>query len=62
MSTTAGSDDGEDLDDLLFSGDGHWREAQHDWGNPEDALRQVDFMKVLEPAWRSCRASRAVSS
>jgi RNA polymerase sigma-70 factor (TIGR02943 family) len=48
MSTTASSDDGEDLDELLFSSDGHWREAQHDWGNPEDALRQVDFMRVLE--------------
>lgn len=48
LSTTAGSDDGEDLDELLFSADGHWRETQHDWGNPEDALRQVDFMRVLE--------------
>lgn len=48
MSTTASSDDAEDLDDLLFASDGHWREMQHDWGNPEDVLRQVDFMKVLE--------------
>jgi RNA polymerase sigma-70 factor (ECF subfamily) len=48
LSTTASSDDGEDLDDLLFAADGHWREMQHDWGNPEDALRQMDFMKVLE--------------
>ncbi|MFT7773216.1 sigma-70 family RNA polymerase sigma factor [Roseateles sp.] len=48
LSTTAGSDDGEDLDELLFAADGHWREAQLDWGNPEDALRQLDFMKVLE--------------
>jgi RNA polymerase sigma-70 factor (TIGR02943 family) len=48
LSTTAASDDGEDLDDLMFTADGHWREAQHDWGNPEDVLRQVDFMKVLE--------------
>ena len=48
LSTTASSDDGEDLDELLFASDGHWRDAQHDWGNPEDALRQVDFMRVLE--------------
>lgn len=48
LSTTASTEDCEDLDDLLFAADGHWREAQHDWGNPEDALRQVDFMKVLE--------------
>lgn len=48
LSTTAGSDDAEDLDDLLFASDGHWRDSPHDWGNPEDALRQLDFMKVLE--------------
>ncbi|MDR7332511.1 sigma-70 family RNA polymerase sigma factor [Roseateles asaccharophilus] len=48
VSTTAGSDDGEDLDELLFAADGHWRDSPHDWGNPEDALRQLDFMKVLE--------------
>ena len=48
LSTTAASEDGEDLDDLLFASDGHWRESPHDWGNPEDALRQVDFMKALE--------------
>lgn len=48
LSTTSTTEDGEDLDDLLFAADGHWRETQHDWGNPEDALRQLDFMKVLE--------------
>ena len=48
LSTTASSDDGEDLDDLLFASDGHWRETQHDWGNPADVLHQLDFMKVLE--------------
>jgi len=48
LSTTASSDDAEDLDDLLFAGDGHWREKQHDWGNPADVLHQLDFMKVLE--------------
>ncbi len=48
LSTSAGSDDAEDLDELLFTSNGHWRDTQHDWGNPEDLLRQVDFMKVLE--------------
>ena len=48
LSTTSTQDDGEDLDDLLFAADGHWREVQHDWGNPEDVLRQMDFMRVLE--------------
>lgn len=47
LSTTT-ADDCEDLDELLFSADGHWRESPHDWGSPEDALRQVDFMRVLE--------------
>lgn len=48
LSTTASTDDGVDLDELLFASDGHWREAQHDWGDPEAVLRQLDFMKVLE--------------
>ncbi len=48
LSTTAADEDAEDLDELLFASNGHWRERQHDWGNPEDALRQLDFMKVLE--------------
>ncbi len=48
LSTTASTDDGADLDELLFASDGHWREAQHDWGDPEAVLRQLDFMKVLE--------------
>ena len=46
MSTTA--EDGADLDDELFHPDGHWREAPQDWGDPEQALRQLEFMKVLE--------------
>lgn len=48
LSTTASAEDGEDLDELLFAANGHWREAQHDWGDPEAVLRQLDFMKVLE--------------
>jgi RNA polymerase sigma-70 factor (ECF subfamily) len=46
MSLTA--EDGEDLDDALFLPDGHWREKPQDWGDPEHALRQTDFMRVLE--------------
>jgi RNA polymerase sigma-70 factor (TIGR02943 family) len=48
ISTTAITDDGEDLDDMLFSSNGHWRDSPHDWGDPEAVLRQLDFMKVLE--------------
>jgi RNA polymerase sigma-70 factor (ECF subfamily) len=46
MSMTA--EDGEDLDEELFRPDGHWREPPQDWGDPEHALGQVDFMRVLE--------------
>ncbi len=41
-------EDGEDLDDDLFLPNGHWREQPQDWGDPEHALRQADFMRVLE--------------
>lgn len=37
-----------DLDDELFRPDGHWRDAPQDWGDPEAALRQLEFIKVLE--------------
>lgn len=42
------NEDGEDIEDLLFRADGHWREAPQDWGDPEHALRQVEFFSVLE--------------
>ena len=42
------TDDAEDLDDALFAPDGHWREAPADWGNPDDVLRQRQFLTVLE--------------
>jgi len=48
LSTTASDEDGEDLDELLFAADGHWRDAPQDWGDPEHCLRQMDFMRVLE--------------
>lgn len=48
ISSTSDRDDGEDLDDLLFASDGHWRESPPDWGDPEATLRQLDFMRVLE--------------
>jgi len=46
MSMTA--EDGEDLDEALFRPDGHWREAPQEWGDPEQTLRQLDFMRVLD--------------
>lgn len=48
ISSSASDDDGVDLDELLFKPDGHWREVPQDWGDPEQALRQLEFMKVLE--------------
>lgn len=46
--STSTPDDEVDLDELLFKPDGHWREAPQDWGDPEQALHQLEFMKVLE--------------
>ena len=46
--TVLTNDDNEDLDDLLFVPDGHWREMPADWGNPDDVLRQRQFIDVLE--------------
>ena len=46
--TVLTADDAEDLDDALFAADGHWREMPADWGNPDDVLRQRQFVTVLE--------------
>lgn len=48
ISSTASDEDGTDLDELLFKPNGHWRETPQDWGDPEQALRQLEFMQVLE--------------
>jgi RNA polymerase sigma-70 factor (ECF subfamily) len=41
-------EDGTDLDEDLFKPDGHWRDMPQDWGDPEAALRQLEFVRVLE--------------
>lgn len=46
LSTTR--EDDEAIEDDLFDASGHWREPLQDWGDPAHALRQVDFMRVLE--------------
>jgi len=46
--TVLDRDDAEDLDDLMFTADGHWREAPSDWGVPEQALRERQFITVLD--------------
>lgn len=45
---SATPEDGIDLDEELFRPDGHWRQMPEDWGDPEAALRQLEFIKVLE--------------
>lgn len=38
----------DDVIDALFIADGHTREMPRQWGNPDAALEQVDFFRVLE--------------
>lgn len=41
-------DDEQDIDALLFTDDGMWREAPAEWGDPEATLGQREFFEVLE--------------
>lgn len=45
---SATPEDDSDMDELLFTPAGHWREAPQDWGDPEHCLRQQEFFQVLE--------------
>jgi RNA polymerase sigma-70 factor (TIGR02943 family) len=47
VSASSDADD-EDIDDLIFASDGHYREMPQDWGNPEAAFNQRQFFVVLE--------------
>ena len=38
----------DQLEDLLFAADGYFREPPPDWGDPEHALKQRQFIEVLE--------------
>jgi len=46
--TVLSSDDSEDVDELMFAADGHWREMPQAWGDPEQQFRQQQFFQVLE--------------
>lgn len=46
--TVLTTEDGEDLDEMLFDASGHWREPPRAWGNPEASLGQREFFEVLE--------------
>ncbi|MFN6996999.1 MAG: sigma-70 family RNA polymerase sigma factor [Aquincola tertiaricarbonis] len=41
-------EDGEDLDELLFTPQGHWREPPAAWVSPEASLGERQFLEVLE--------------
>lgn len=45
-STPADGDDG--LEEAMFAADGHFRESPQDWGDPEAALSQGEFLRILE--------------
>jgi RNA polymerase sigma-70 factor (ECF subfamily) len=45
----AGEDQNDDdVVDALFAADGHARETPRQWGNPDSALEQKDFFRILE--------------
>jgi RNA polymerase sigma-70 factor (TIGR02943 family) len=46
--TLATADDSEDIDDGLFTSEGHWREPPTDWGNPEFVVDQRQFLEALD--------------
>ena len=46
--TVLTTDDGEDIDELLFDDTGHWRDKPADWGNPEQHCGQREFLTVME--------------
>ncbi len=48
VASTLGSDDNEDLEELLFQKDGHWREMPADWGCGMALLEKRQFFEVLE--------------
>ena len=41
-------DDDDGLEDLVFVPDGHFRDREQDWGNPESALGERQFFVVLQ--------------
>lgn len=49
ISMSPQDDDGADLLDLIgFKPDGHFAEVPTDWGNPEQDLRNQQFLKVMD--------------
>lgn len=46
--TVLSADDEAEVDEALFDDTGHWREMPEAWGQPEAALRERQFLEVLE--------------
>ena len=46
-SSADGDDDGA-IEELVFAPDGHFRDPDMDWGNPESALAEREFFTVLQ--------------
>lgn len=40
--------DGDSLMGVSFAADGHWASRPADWGDPEDTLRQSQFLVILQ--------------
>jgi RNA polymerase sigma-70 factor (ECF subfamily) len=57
--TVLTTDDEQDLDDLLFAADGHWREMPADWGDPDEALRQRQFIEVMDACMEALPPAQA---
>mgnify|MGYP000107719485 CR=1 FL=1 len=43
-----GDDEGDELEALSFTANGHFAETPMDWGNPEQRLQSRQFIEVLE--------------
>ena len=43
-----GDDEGDELEALSFTADGHFAQTPMDWGNPEQQLQSRQFIEVLE--------------
>jgi RNA polymerase sigma-70 factor (TIGR02943 family) len=56
------SDEGEDIEDLLFRADGHWREAPQDWGIPSTPCVRSSSSRCWRPAPSACPANWGASS
>jgi RNA polymerase sigma-70 factor (TIGR02943 family) len=52
-------DDDSGLEDLVFAPDGHFRDREMTWGNPESSLQEQQFFVVLQACVENLPASQA---